>query len=60
MKLERWLSNKDPGYSFEDLGSISSTNMVAHNCLSFQFQGIHYPSLTSMDTKNTHGTYTYM
>jgi hypothetical protein len=32
----------------EDLGSVLSTHMVAHNLLVLQFQGIQHPLLGSM------------
>lgn len=33
-----------------DPGLIHSTDMLSHNCLQVQYQGIHYPLLTSTGT----------
>jgi hypothetical protein len=39
----------------EDLGSITSTHMVAHNHPQLQFQGTRLPLLTSAETEHSHG-----
>lgn len=44
------------GCSSENLGSISSTHVGVHNYLSFQFQRVLYPLVTSKDTRYIHGT----
>lgn len=37
---------------------VPSTNMMAHNCLPRQFQGIWHHLLASVDTRQAHGAHT--
>lgn len=41
-------------------GSLLGTDMVTHNHLILQFQGIQLPLLTSLCTRQVHGTHTHM
>jgi hypothetical protein len=43
-----------------DLGSVSSTHMVAHNCPRLHFQEMEYLLLTSMRTRHACGAHTHM
>lgn len=56
MGLERYLSRKALATLEEDLGSVPTILMVAHNCLELQFQGILMPFVTSVSTY-VHMTY---
>jgi hypothetical protein len=52
--LERWHSTlKAPADLPKDLISIPSTQMVKHNHLQLQFQGIFFPLLVSSGTAHT-------
>ena len=46
--------------ALEVLGLIPRTNMVSHNHLHLQFQGVRHPLLTSAGTRHVHGAHTYM
>jgi hypothetical protein len=39
----------------ENLGLISSTNIMAHNHLQFQFQGLQHPLLASINNREALG-----
>jgi hypothetical protein len=44
----------------EDLGSVPSANMAAHNHLYLQFHGIQHHRLTSSDMRHTCDVHTYI
>ena len=57
--MARWL--RALGVLAEDLGLVPSTYMVVHNNPYLQFRCSNIlPLLTSVDTKNTCGTHTYI